>query len=385
MDFSRRNALRTLVSAGAVAGISCCAAVPALAAPTGPMPPDATTLTGDVAGYRTKLILLGTAGGPPVAAGRRGIASALVVGDRSYLIDAGSGTVRTLFLAGINADTLAHVFITHNHSDHLADLFNLVWLSHPAASLLTTPVKPAIAIHGPGSAGRLPALPGGKPIPVLEPEHPVPGMVDMFDHLLKAYAYDINIHTAEIGAPVQDFRSFLSVHDLLPPASAGATPDNTAPAMAPFTVFEDDRVRVTAILVPHGPVFPSFAYRFDTDDGSAVFSGDTAYSPNVARLAADADVLVHEVVDIDAVAQIGYNDPALLAHMRNAHTTAQDAGRIATSAHVATVALSHLVPADPRMVDDSRWLRQVRSTYSGRIVVGHDLTQLGVGRRTHRK
>jgi hypothetical protein len=53
--------------------------------------------------------------------------------------------------------------------------------------------------------------------------------------------------------------------------------------MPPFPVYQDDRVRVTATLALHPPVFPSFAFRFETEDASIVFSGDTARSDNVAR------------------------------------------------------------------------------------------------------
>jgi len=53
--------------------------------------------------------------------------------------------------------------------------------------------------------------------------------------------------------------------------------------MEPILVAENDRVRVSAVLVDHAPVFPSFAYRFDTDDGSIVLSGDTAPCANLGR------------------------------------------------------------------------------------------------------
>ena len=40
--------------------------------------------------------------------------------------------------------------------------------------------------------------------------------------------------------------------------------------------------------------FPAFGFRFDTEDGSVAFSGDTTVSDNLVRLAAGADVLVRE-------------------------------------------------------------------------------------------
>ncbi|MFJ8956291.1 hypothetical protein ACIRO1_40015 [Streptomyces sp. NPDC102381] len=69
------------------------------------------------------------------------------------------------------------------------------------------------------------------------------------------------------------------VHEIRFPDVGASARGNTAPPMRPFTVMEDDRLKVTAVLVPHGPVFPSFAFRFDTDHGSVTFSGAPGPSP----------------------------------------------------------------------------------------------------------
>lgn len=371
--FSRRGALTLLGSAAAVAATSC-AAHPSETV-SGATPPDAYELSGDVDGYTTKLILLGTAAGPIAVPGRSGTASVLIVGDRPYLIDAGPWSSRKLIQAGIGADSLGGVFVTHMHSDHIADLFNVFWLPGGTPSYTFRHVVP---VYGPGSAGKLPVPRGGATIPVQSPGTPTPGLTQLFSGVLDAYAYDINIRNAEKGAQ-SDYGQRLSLHDILPPESTGASPDNTAPEMAPFPVFEDDRVRVTATLVPHGPVFPSLAYRFDTEDGAVTFSGDTARSSNVVRLAQGSDILVHEVIDVDFYAAT--SGPALVEHMIHAHTTAQDVGRVAAEAGVRQVVLSHIGPGDPRQVTDDQWAGGVASTFSGTVTVGHDLVQVGVGQR----
>ena len=94
---------------------------------------------------------------------------------------------------------------------------------------------------------------------------------------------------------------------------------------------EDDRVRVTATLVNHFPVFPAFAYRFDTDDGSVVISGDTGISTNLAVMAAGTDLLLHEVIDssyIDALYERNKN-ASLRHHLMTAHTPSTELGRFA--------------------------------------------------------
>ena len=95
--------------------------------------------------------------------------------------------------------------------------------------------------------------------------------------------------------------------------------------MEPFKFFEDDRVRVSATLVEHAPVWPAFAYRFDTDDGSIVFSGDTGRSENLVKLAKGADILVHEVIVTNWVKGLfptprSIAQEGLMQHLLNAHT-----------------------------------------------------------------
>ncbi|NHU48696.1 MBL fold metallo-hydrolase [Rhodococcus sp. A14] len=372
---SRRRALALLGSAATAVAATSCASHTSDAQPSGVTPPDAYELSGDVDGYATTLILLGTAAGPIAVPGRSGTSSVLVVGDRPYLIDAGPWSSRKLIQAGIAADSLGGVFVTHMHSDHIADLFNVFWLPGGTPSYTFRNVVP---VYGPGSAGRLSAPRGGQSIPIQSPAAPAPGLTDLFAGVLDAFAYDINIRNVEKGAH-SDYGQRLSLRDVLPPESAGASADNTAPEMEPFPVFEDDRVRVTATLVPHGPVYPSLAYRFDTEDGAVTFSGDTAKSPNVVRLARGSDILVHEVIDVDFYAQT--SGSALVEHMIQAHTTAQDVGRVATDADVRQVVLSHIGPGDPRQVTDDQWERGVKATFAGTVTVGHDLVRIGVGQR----
>jgi ribonuclease BN (tRNA processing enzyme) len=141
---------------------------------------------------------------------------------------------------------------------------------------------------------------------------------------------------------------------------------------------QDDRVKVTAALVKHPPVAPAFAYRFDCPDRSIVFSGDTAPSEALVKLAKGADVLVHEVIYAPAIDRIAAAEPnakTLKAHLLAAHTPAEEVGRIATEAGVKTLVLSHFVPGGPGITDD-QWEAAVRPHFSGRIVVGRDLMEL---------
>jgi ribonuclease BN (tRNA processing enzyme) len=100
--------------------------------------PSASNSAPSAQAKRSRLVLLGTAGGPTPKALRAAPASAVVVDDVIYVVDCGNGVARQLVLAGLPLGRIAHVFLTHQHSDHNADYGNLLWLAW--ANALTHPV-----------------------------------------------------------------------------------------------------------------------------------------------------------------------------------------------------------------------------------------------------
>jgi ribonuclease BN (tRNA processing enzyme) len=281
---------------------------------------------------RTRLIMLGTAGGPRPRATRSAPAQAIVVGDTAYVVDCGDGVARQLVLAGVPLRAVRHIFITHHHSDHNADYGNLIVLAW-AAGLQTR-----VDSWGP------------------------PPLAHMTDLVFDMNATDIEARTADEGrAPL---RPLVHAHEL---RGAGR-------------VMEDDNARVTATLVHHPPLAPAFAYRFDMSDRSIVFSGDTTRNDNLVTLARNADVLVHEALyDAAAVDRLVASVPnatdlkrSILSH----HTTAEDAGRVAAAAGVGMLVLSHLVPAEDPTITDEMWINAARRHYDGHVVVAKDLMEL---------
>src|SRR5947207_16027824 len=69
---------------------------------------------------RTRIILLGTKGGPTLTTrtSRTNPATLIVVNDVPYLIDCGYGVSRQLISAGIALNRLRYIFFTLQHSDH---------------------------------------------------------------------------------------------------------------------------------------------------------------------------------------------------------------------------------------------------------------------------
>jgi ribonuclease BN (tRNA processing enzyme) len=172
----------------------------------------------------TRLILLGTAGGPTPKRARAAPAQAVVAGDRIYLFDCGDGVARQLAQAELPIRQLRAIFITHQHSDHNAGYGPLFLLGWTAG--LTT-----VDSYGP------------------------PPLAKMTRQLLDAYAFDIETRIADEGrAPLAPL---IRPHDI---TAAGE-------------IFKDDRVRVTAALNRHPPIEHSFTYRIDSPDRSIVISG----------------------------------------------------------------------------------------------------------------
>jgi ribonuclease BN (tRNA processing enzyme) len=273
----------------------------------------------------SRLILLGTAGGPTPKKTRSGPSQIIVVGDRGYVIDCGDGVARQMMIAGVFR-TLRHVFLTHHHSDHNADYGNLLLLAW--GDRLTT----AVDTWGPPPLARMTRL------------------------FLDLNAADLDVRERDEGRP--PLAPLIRPHEV---KAAGM-------------VLKDDLVTVTAAVVDHPLVPLALAYRFDCPDRSIVISGDTRPSDALVRLARGADVLVHEALYEPAAP--GAPGSALRKHVIDSHTTAEDAGRIATKAGVKTLVLSHFVPAEDPPITDEQWLAAARQTFAGKIVVGKDLMEL---------
>jgi len=281
---------------------------------------------------QTRLILLGTMGGPRVnAAGRSNASTLILINDIPYVIDCGYGTSKQLLSAGVAHNRLRYVFCTHLHSDHSIEygtLFYNAWVT--------------------GLPARVDAY---DPI----------GLEQMTSDFLSYMKIDIDTRIVDEGR--SDPRRMIAAHEI---NSSG-------------TVMQNDVVKVTCISVPHPMIKSAFAYRFDAKDRSIVISGDTAYFPAVADFARGADVLVHEIMYLPGIERLVQRLPdasRLRQHLLASHTQAEDVGRIAARAGVKTLVLSHFVPGDDSTITDEMWSEGVRKHFDGHIIVGRDLMEI---------
>ena len=287
------------------------------------------------------VILLGTKGGPVADPERSEPASLLVIDGMPYLIDAGEGTARQLATAGYQPADIHRIFITHHHLDHTAGLEPLIGLSWIGAGLAGRSDK--TEIYGPPATAAL-----------------VGAALDY------------------VGISQRIFRAGIPS---LPLAGTMFAAHDIA---APGVVYRDDHVRVTAVENSHfshksadagGHSDMSLSYRFDSAGGSVVFTGDTGPSDAVAELARGADLLVSEVyvpAPTAATNGAGAVDRQLADHLTREHLTPEAVGRLAASAGVKAVLLTHMVASPDRNL--ARQLRErIGKFYAGPVIVGHDL------------
>ncbi len=245
---------------------------------------------------KTQLVLLGT-GTPNACPWASGPSSAIVVGDRSYLIDFGPGVVRQAakaYAKGIDAlrpDKLQTAFCTHLHSDHTlgyADLIFTPWV-----------------------------LERDVPLKVFGPR----GLKDMTDHIHAAYSTDIDFRTN--GFEKANENGYLT--DVI--------------EIRGGIVYEDDRVSVEAIPVSHGTL-ESYAYKFVTEGGSILISGDTAPLDVISEKAKGCDILLHEV---EYTAGVGARLPKWQKYHREVHTFSTDLAKLALKAEPKLLVTYHRI------------------------------------------
>ena len=281
---------------------------------------------------KTRLVLLGTGGGPRIVApGRSKSANLIVVNGVPYVLDCGEGVAHQLVRAGVSPNTLRYVFITHHHSDHNLDYGNLIYDAWAAG--LRAPVDS----YGPP---------------------PIKAMTEAY---WQQNRFDIETRIGDEGRP--DLRKLVTAHEF---GESGL-------------VMQNADVKVTAARVRHPPIVHAYAYRFDAADRSIVISGDTAYSPELIALARGADVLASEVMHLaglEVLLKKVPNAATLREHLLASHIVTEDLGKLAAAAGVKTLVLTHFVPPDDSSITDDMWTEGVRKHYNGQIIVGRDLLEI---------
>lgn len=273
--------------------------------------------------------LLGT-GCPQVSTERYGPANLVRHGRAAFLIDCGSGTTQRLLGAGSAGRDLDGVLLTHLHSDHLVDLYQLIVSSwHQGRD------RPQI-VYGPKGTKAF-----------------VEGTMAVWSaELAQRIAHEKRASTRALETVVHEIGT--------------------------GEVLTQGGLRVRAVEVAHQPVKQAFGFVFEADGRKAVFSGDTAYCPALIAAAQEADVLVHECFIHREMKPAPGRTAEGMKNVASYHTLSSEVGKVAREARAKCLVLNHFVPI---RFDKSALLAEVRRDYDGPVVVGEDLMRIDVETR----
>ena len=292
-----------------------------------------------------EVITLGTGGGPILRKDRAQTSNALIAGDSIFLIDVGEGVLQRLAQANVDLRAVRGIFLTHLHVDHIGSLGAIIAIRWHLG------IFSRLRIYGP------------------------PGTKTLVAGLVEANAPVIAVTQAPERGTAPKLKDTIEVIEVAPPRSGG---EIQVPNVATF-----DRVR--AVQNSHLDYLPpdrgaSLSYRFERNGKSVVFTGDTGPSKSVERLASNADLMVGELVNIEALAsQFSKvtNLPqsrrdVMLEGLRRYHLTPQSLGDMASNARVKRLVASHIIPgADGE--DENSSLNAISKYYLGNTVIAHDL------------
>lgn len=286
---------------------------------------------------------LGTGGGPGLSPVRAQPAHLLMAGEIPVLIDCGEGAMTQLRRVGVEFRTVDHIVLTHHHFDHIGSLFACIGLN------MMVHRRTPLTIYGP------------------------PGTQQIVQGLFEACSVPQETGFGATDRQLPKPQDFVSVREF--------TPSDT---------IELPGLRITSCENTHyrpereagQPGHLSLALRFDLDDRSVVFTGDTGTCGAVEDLARDVDLLVGEMVDAELVlARVRKMNPdapqehvdRIGQHMFQHHLTAEQLGEMAERAGARKLVAVHFTPGSVLPENADEYLARVKTRYSGEVHLAEDL------------
>ena len=204
-----------------------------------------------------RIHILGT-GTPTPSPDRFGSAFVTEIGDNKVMVDCGPAATHKLVKAGLWPTQITDLFFTHHHFDHNVD--------YPCFLLCRWDQggdEEMLRVYGPTLTTEI-----------------TQGLIGPSG----VFAPDWK---ARVGHPASQ-KVFVNRGGTLP----RKPPDVAAEDIGPGHVIDGDGWRITSAYADHAqPFLDSLAYRLDSDEGSVVFTGDTAPCDTVTELAMGADVM----------------------------------------------------------------------------------------------
>jgi ribonuclease Z len=258
----------------------------------------------------------------PLGMGQAQACIAVITPEHFYLIDSGAGSTDNINRLGLPAERLQGLLLTHFHSDHIAEIYEVnlgSWVRGRPAPL---------TVYGPA------------------------GVDEITDAVNAGYRLDRNYRTAHHG------------EDLLPPA-LGVLEHET---IAPGVILEDGDLRITAYVAEHPPIEPiepAVGYRFDYRGRSVVISGDSNVTSDTLNIVDGADLLLHDALSLPTVSALSEalgaagqsRQSKIVADVMDYHASAESLIELGEKSNVDMVAFYHLVPVPPTSLLKNVFLR----------------------------
>jgi ribonuclease Z len=263
--------------------------------------------------------------GSPLGVGRAQACVAILTPNHFYIIDSGAGSTANVSRANLPLQRLQGVLLTHFHSDHISEIYELNLSSWVAGR------PEALKVIGPKGVKKV-----------------VAGINDTYE---LDRQYRVDHHGKELLNPQ------LALLD--------------ADTIKPGVILEDGDLTITAYVADHTPVNPALGYRVDYRGRSVVISGDSNVTPATKRISANVDLLIHDALSRPILTRIaaaaeaaGLNRRAKIVNdVVDYHASTDSLIALGEEIQIGMVTFYHLVPIPANIVMQKMFERNLPDNF----------------------
>ncbi len=250
---------------------------------------------------------------------------AVLTPDHFYIVDSGAGSTANLQSGLLPLNRLQGIFLTHFHSDHIAEIYEV-----NLGSWVNGRPQP-LTVYGPT------------------------GVETVVAAVNDGYSLDRKYRTDHHGLA------------LLPPEMGVLS----AKTVQPGIIFESGDLKVTMYTGGHPPIEPAVGYRFDYRGRSVVVSGDSLVTDETRKISDNTDLLLHDALSepivstmSQAAGEAGRNRISkIMSDVLDYHASATSLIELGARVDIGMVAFYHLVPSVDNIVIKQIFERDMPSNY----------------------